>query len=135
MKQIPEAYQDLMADDAKNAFAVVATVAPDGSPAAVPVWFLADDDCIRFSSHLNSQKARNIRDNPHVSLCIMTEDNHVRYVEVRGRVVEISGEGWGAYSRRIKRKYPGGDEPSDAPPPGWAIFTVVPDKVLAFDYT
>jgi len=135
MHVVPEPFRDLLADDTPNAFAVLATVSPSGVPVATPIWFLADDDTILFSSALDSVKGRNIQANPQVSLCIMTEASHVRYVEVRGRVVEISPDGWGVFSRRIKRKYPGGDTLSDQTPPGMAIFKVVPDKAFAFDYT
>ena len=135
MRIVPEAFQDLLSDTSPNTFAVLATVTPGGQPVTMPVWFLADQDAILFSSEVDSLKARNIRANPSVSLCIMREDNHVRYLEIRGRVVDITTDGWGEYSRRQKAKYPGADEPGESAPPGYAMFRVLPEKVLAFDYT
>ena len=135
MNLVPDAFSDLLSDNTQNAFAIIATVTPLGNPVATPIWFLADKTHILFSASLTSIKNRNIQANPRVSLCIMTEDNHVRYVEIRGRVVEITREGWGDFSRQIRQKYPGGDEPSDVTPDGMAIFKVAPDKVFAFDYS
>lgn len=135
MRIVPEAFQDLLSDASSNTFAVLATTTPGGHPVATPIWFLADEDAILFSSEADSLKARNIRANPFVSLCIMREDNHVRYLEIRGRVVDITTEGWGEFSRRQKAKYPGADAPSETAPPGYAIFRVQPEKALAFDYT
>lgn len=135
MKLVPYAFQDLFSDNTQNTFAVIATITANATPVTTPIWFLADDDCILFSAALNSIKNQNIQANPSVSLCIMAEGNHVRYVEIRGKVTEITREGWNDFSRRIKQKYPGGDAPSDITPDGVAIFKVVPDKVFAFNYT
>ncbi|WP_119073002.1 pyridoxamine 5'-phosphate oxidase family protein [Aggregatilinea lenta] len=135
MNLVPDAFQDLFHDSTINAFAVIATVTPNGIPVTTPIWFLADEDTILFSAALNSVKHHNIQANPSVSLCVMTENNHVRYVEVRGQVTEITREGWSEFSRRIKQKYPGGEDPSNTTPPNTAIFKVTPSKVFAFDYS
>jgi len=46
----------------------LATVRADGQPQVVPVWFLWDGQHIVIYSLPNSQKVRNIRQNPRVSL-------------------------------------------------------------------
>lgn len=135
MSAIPSGYEDLFNDDSQNTFAVIATITPNEIPVTTPIWFLANEQTIVFSASLNSIKYHNIQHNPNVSLCILKEDNHVRYVEIRGKVTNITREGWGDFSHRIKRKYPGGDEPSEIAPENMTIFVVSIEKAFGFDYS
>ncbi len=46
---IPAGFEDLFADSTLS-FLALATVRPDGSPVVVPVWFVADDRGLLFST-------------------------------------------------------------------------------------
>jgi PPOX class probable F420-dependent enzyme len=63
-------------------YAVVATLNADGSIQQTVVWYMLEDDLIRFSIGAYSIKAANLRRNPTVS--IMIEDGP-RYLTLNGQ--------------------------------------------------
>jgi PPOX class probable F420-dependent enzyme len=58
-----------------------------------------------INSAKGRQKDRNMRRNPAVSLAIQDPDNPYRYLEVRGRVVDITEEGAEAHIDKLAKKY------------------------------
>jgi PPOX class probable F420-dependent enzyme len=104
--EIPANYRDLFE---KRAFAQLGTLMPDGSPQVTPVWVDYDGSYVIFNSALGRQKDRNIRRDPRVSLAIVDPDNPYRYLQVRGRVVEITEHGAEAHIDRLAKKYLGAD--------------------------
>lgn len=48
----------------------LATVRADGRPHVVPIWFLLDGDAIVFTTGEGTVKAKNMRHDPRVSLCV-----------------------------------------------------------------
>ncbi|HET6199488.1 MAG: PPOX class F420-dependent oxidoreductase [Candidatus Acidiferrales bacterium] len=103
-KSIPEKYADLLT---KPAFANLATVMPDGSPQVTPVWVDFDGSHILFNSALGRVKDKNIRRDPRVSVAIQDPANPYRYLEVRGRVVEITEKGADDHINKLSQKYLG----------------------------
>ncbi|MHB8485593.1 MAG: PPOX class F420-dependent oxidoreductase [Candidatus Acidiferrales bacterium] len=103
-KNIPEKYADLLT---KPAFANLATVMPDGSPQVTPVWVDFDGSHILFNSALGRVKDKNIRRDPRVSVAIQDPGNPYRYLEVRGRVVEITQKGADEHINKLSQKYLG----------------------------
>ncbi|MEN8171287.1 MAG: PPOX class F420-dependent oxidoreductase [Chloroflexota bacterium] len=91
MKRIPESYQDLL-DDQTKAIAFLATTMTDGSPQVTPVWFNTDGEYILINTAKGRTKDRNIRSRPQVALAIMDTGSVYRYLQIRGRVVEITEE-------------------------------------------
>ena len=89
-EQAPEKYSDLFK---KKAFANLGTLMKDGSPQVTPVWFDYDGKHVRVNSALGRVKDKNIRRDPRVSLSIQDPENPYRYMEVRGKVVEITQNG------------------------------------------
>ena len=104
MANIPEKYADLFT---KPAFANLATVMPDGSPQVTPVWVDFDGSHILFNSALGRVKDKNIRRDPRVSIAIQDPGNPYRYLEVRGRVVEITQKGADEHINKLSQKYLG----------------------------
>ncbi len=104
---IPDKYRDLFS---KRAFASLATLMPDGRPQVTPVWCDIDGDFVIFNSAKGRQKDRNVRRDPRVSLAIIDPDNPYRYLEIRGRVVEITEEGSDALIDKLAKKYLGVDK-------------------------
>src|SRR5437588_6390851 len=84
---IPEKYKDLFQ---KRAFASLATVMPDGRPQVTPVWCDFDGDHVIFNSARGRQKDKNVRRDPRVALALIDTENPYRYLEIRGRLVEIT---------------------------------------------
>jgi PPOX class probable F420-dependent enzyme len=104
---IPEKYRDLFN---KRAFASLGTLMPDGRPQVTPVWVDLDGDHVIFNSAKGRQKDRNVRRDPRVALAIIDPDNPYRYLEIRGRVVEITEEGADANIDKLAKKYLGVDK-------------------------
>jgi PPOX class probable F420-dependent enzyme len=104
---IPEQYLDLI--NTKKAFAQLATLMPDGSPQVTPVWLDLADGFVRVNSARGRQKDYNMRREPRVALCLMDPDNPYRYLEIRGRVVEVTEQGADAHIDLLAKKYLGAD--------------------------
>ena len=101
-KTIPQEYLDLFQ---KRAFAHLATLMPDGSPQVTPIWIDYDGRYLLVNSARGRQKDRNMENNPLVALSIVDPDDPYRYLQVRGRVVEITQEGADAHIDKMAKKY------------------------------
>lgn len=106
-QSIPDKYRDLFT---KRAFASLATLMPDGRPQVTPVWCDLEGDQVLFNSAKGRQKDRNVRRDPRVSLAIIDPDNPYRYLEIRGRVAEITEDGADAHIDKLAKKYLGADK-------------------------
>jgi PPOX class probable F420-dependent enzyme len=104
---IPEKYTDLFQ---KRAFANLGTLMPDGRPQVTPVWCDFDGEHVIFNSAKGRQKDRNVRRDPRVSLAISDPENPYRYLEIRGRVVEITEQGANDHIDKMAKKYLGVDK-------------------------
>jgi len=104
---IPEKYRDLFT---KKAFASLATLMPDGQPQVTPVWCDVEGDLVIINTAKGRQKDRNLRRDPRVALSIIDPDNPYRYLELRGRVAEITEQGAAAHIDKMAKKYLGVDK-------------------------
>jgi PPOX class probable F420-dependent enzyme len=127
MAGIPDGYQDLLQ---KKAFANVATVNADGTPQVTPVWVDWDGAHIRINSAKGRVKDKNLRRNPAVALSIQDPDNPYRYVQVRGRVADITESGADAHIDSLAKKYLGQDRyPYRKAGEVRVIYKIAPDRV------
>jgi PPOX class probable F420-dependent enzyme len=99
---IPQQFRDLFN---KKAFASLTTLMPDGSPQTTPVWCDTDGEHVIFNSAKGRQKDRNVRRDPRVAMAIIDPDNPYRYLEIRGKVVEITEQGADAHIDKMAKKY------------------------------
>ena len=106
MLNIPEKLQDLLTDE-KKAFVYLATSLADGAPQVTPVWFNTDGEYILINSAAGRLKDKNMRARPTVALCIADPADPYRYLQIRGRVVEITTEGADAHIDALAFKYLG----------------------------
>lgn len=124
---ILEKYVDLFQ---KKAFAHLATLMPDGTPQVTPVWVDYDGKHVMFNSALGRVKDKNVRRNPHVALSIADPENPYRYLEVRGKVVEITQAGADAHIDKMAKKYLGQDTyPYRNAKEVRVIYKIEPEKV------
>lgn len=65
--------------------AKIGTVRPDGRPHVAPVWFDLDNDVLVFTTWTDTVKARNLRNNPEVSICVDDENPPFAYVQIEGK--------------------------------------------------
>jgi PPOX class probable F420-dependent enzyme len=106
MPPIPSTHRDLFD---KKAFAHIATVGADGAPQVTPVWIDYDGTHIRFNTARGRVKTRNLERNPRVALSVQDPDNPYRYLQVRGRVTEMTEKGADAHIDALAKKYTGQD--------------------------
>jgi PPOX class probable F420-dependent enzyme len=99
---IPEKYRDLFQ---KRAFASLGTLMPDGRPQVTPVWVDFDGQYVIFNSAKGRQKDRNVRRDPRVAMAIVDPDNPYRYMEIRGKVAEITEQGADQHIDKMAKKY------------------------------
>ena len=126
---IPDKYRDLFS---KRAFANLGTLMPDGSPQVTPVWVDYDGSHVLFNSAKGRQKDRNVRRDPRIALAIIDPENPYRYLEIRGRVVEITEEGADAHIDALAKKYLGKDKyPNRRPGEVRVIVKIRPESVQA----
>jgi len=104
---IPDKYRDLFN---KRAFASLATLMPDGRPQVTPVWCDIEGDLVIVNTAKTRQKDRNMRRDPRVALAVIDPENPYRYLEIRGRVVEITEHGADEHIDRMAKKYLGADK-------------------------
>lgn len=83
---IPETHFDLLD---QPVVVQLATVMPDGSPQVTPVWANRVGNQVWVNSARGRLKDRNMRARPQATVAIMAPDNPYRWLEVRGKVVEI----------------------------------------------
>lgn len=127
MAGIPDKYKDLFQ---KKAFAHLATVGADGSPQVTPVWVDFDGTHIRFNTAKGRVKDKNLRRNPKVALSIQDPDNPYRYMQVRGRVAEITEQGADAHLDALAKKYINEDKyPWGRPGEVRVTYKILPEKI------
>ncbi len=101
---IPEKYLDLFE---KQAFGNLGTLMKDGSPQVTPVWVDYDGKHVRFNSAKGRVKDKNVRRDPRVSISVQDPANPYRYLEIRGRVVEITEKSADDHINKLSQKYLG----------------------------
>src|SRR5208282_4608383 len=69
-------------------FAHLATLMPDGSPSATPVWIGRDGDHLMICMSDDSLKGKNTKRDPRIALSVVDFDNPYEEVQIRGRVIE-----------------------------------------------
>ena len=92
--------------------AIFVTLMKDGSPQATMVWIDHDGEHVLINTPQGTQKDRNLRRDRRVALCVIDHSQPRRYVQIRGRVVEITGgdEAW-QHINKLSQKYSGRDYP------------------------
>jgi PPOX class probable F420-dependent enzyme len=124
-----EKYSDLFK---KKAFANLGTLMKDGSPQVTPVWCDFDGKHIRVNSARGRVKDNNIRRDPRVALAIVDPENPYRYIEVRGKVVEITEKGADDHINSLSNKYLGNPVyPFRQPGEVRVLYKIEPEKFSA----
>jgi len=106
MAWIPENYLDLLNDETR-AFGYLATLMKDGSPQLTPVWFNTDGIHILINSTTDRVKDHNMRRDGRVAFLIADPKNPYRYIQIRGKVVDITTEGARQHIDALVKKYRG----------------------------
>ena len=125
-QMIPDKYKDLFN---KKAFAALGTVMPDGSPQVTPVWVDYDGEYVIVNSARGRRKDKNMQRNSAVALALIDPDNPYRYLEVRGRVAEITEDGADQHIDKMAKKYLGVDRyPGRQPGEVRVMYKIKPER-------
>lgn len=137
---IPASHRDLVECPP---VAALTTVMPDGYPQTSVVWCDFDGTFVRVNTMRGFAKERNMRRDPRVTLLCYDPRRPLRYLEVRGRVVEMSETGAAEHLDALTSKYAGrpiryfgGAIPArfaDSETP--VLCRIVPTHVVALDAT
>jgi PPOX class probable F420-dependent enzyme len=107
--------------------AIVATIRRDGTPHLTPTWVDTDGEHVLINTVEGRAKARNLRRDPRVSLCVVDRDDQYSWVAVTG-TAELTHEGADEHLRELSRKY--GIGADDWPASRRAILvTITPERV------
>lgn len=102
--RIPASHRDLVECPP---VAALTTLARDGSPQTSVVWCDTEDDLVRVNTMQGFAKERNMRRDPRVTLLCYDPRQPLRYLEIRGRVIEMTEDGALAHLDAIASKYAG----------------------------
>jgi PPOX class probable F420-dependent enzyme len=127
MTTIPDSHRDLL-----NAqVAVLGTIGASGRPQLSGVWFLTEDDEIKFSLNTSRQKVKNLRANPKASVLIFDEKSPYRYLEVRGDA-EVTPDPDYEFADKVGAKYGADLRDRDQPGDTRVVVTIHPTRVVAW---
>ena len=115
---IPDDYRQLLIDPN---YGHLGTIRPDDTVQVNPMWFEFDGGQLLFTHTTKRAKFRNLRHNPSMSLSVMDPANPFRYLEVRGRLIEVIPDPTGEFYVRLGRRY---GNAAQTPPPD------SPDRVV-----
>ena len=98
-----------------NHHAVLATIRRDGSPQLSPVTVGVDDGgAVVVSTRQTAAKTKNVRRNPTVSVCVLSDGFFGDFVQLEGTVEIVEGpealDGLVDYYRSISGEHPDWDE-------------------------
>jgi PPOX class probable F420-dependent enzyme len=99
---VPDTHRDLFS--APN-HAVLTTMMPDGTPQSSIVWIDYNGENLLINTTLERQKGRNMQANPKVTVLVIDPKDTSRWIEIRGRVCEITGQGAEAHADLLTRRY------------------------------
>lgn len=102
--EIPASHRDLVECPP---VAALTTVMPDGHPQTSVVWCDFDGECVRVNTMRGFAKERNMRRNPRATLLCYDPRRPLRYLEVRGTVVEMTEAGAAEHLDHLATKYAG----------------------------
>ncbi|HEY0258445.1 MAG TPA: PPOX class F420-dependent oxidoreductase [Lacisediminihabitans sp.] len=90
------------------------TIRPDETVQVNPMWFEFDGQHLRFTHTTKRGKYRNLQHNPSMSYAVIDPENPFRYLELRGRLVEVIPDPKGEFYVHLGRRY---GNAAQTPPP------------------
>ena len=129
MVEIPDNYKDLLG---RPILFILATVQPDGQPQVTPVWGDYVDGHLRINTAMGRQKWKNLSERPQATVLVIDPDNVMRYMEIRGKVVNETTAGADGVIDKLAKDYLGVDVyPYHNPDETRVTFLIEPVKVMA----
>ena len=99
---VPDTHRELFCEPVHG---VLTTMMPDGTPQSSIVWVDYDGEYVLINTTLERQKGRNMRANPKVAILIIDPKDSSHWLEVRGRVRELTTDGAEAHADKLTQRY------------------------------
>ena len=110
--------------------ATVVTLMPGGQPQALLTWVDTDGEHVLVNTEPQRQRAKNVSQDPRVTVLIHSADNPYDWSEVRGHVVSTTtGDEARAHIDELSRKCNGTEYRNPIGPQGRIILKIAADKV------
>jgi PPOX class probable F420-dependent enzyme len=103
-REIPPSHRDLL--DCPPV-AALTTIGRDGYPQTSVVWCDYDGECVRVNTMRGFAKERNMQRDPRVTILCYDPRDPLRYLEVRGTVIDMSEDGAARHLDRLASRYAG----------------------------
>jgi len=87
----------------------IATLMNDGSPQLSPVWADFEDDYVLVNTAEGRIKHKNVLRDPRVAVSVVSNNNPLDMITIRGKVVEIIPDYDYNHANRLTKKYMGKD--------------------------
>ena len=115
----------------------VTTMREDGTPHVTPVWHLVDGDEVVIAVARDTVKARNVRANSQVALCVAADERPQPWVLING-TARLSEERVEEIVRTVSFHYLGEEEGGPYVEEilqmlDFVILRITPDRIIAFD--
>lgn len=110
-------------------FAHFVTLVQEGSPQVTPVWVDHGGRHVLVNTAEGRLKWRNVERDPRVALSILDSANDYSYVQIRGRVVEVTLDGAWEHIDKLSFKYTGNRNYPRRPGETRVILKILPEHV------
>jgi PPOX class probable F420-dependent enzyme len=110
-------------------FGTLGTIRPDDTVQVNPMWFQYDGEHLRFTHTTKRAKYRNLQHNPSMSFVIMDPDDPMRYLELRGRLIEAIPDPTGAFYVVLGKRYGNAEQQPPADSPDRVILVMSVERV------
>jgi PPOX class probable F420-dependent enzyme len=131
MNKIPDKYRDLLD---RPIVVSLATLMHDGSPQLQPVWCSFDGTHILVNTEKGRQKYRNMSRRRAVTILTIDPDDDIRWLEVRGVVVDETEAGANEHIDELARLYLGVDKyPFHKEGDVRVLFKIAPQRVATME--
>jgi PPOX class probable F420-dependent enzyme len=85
--------------------AIIATTNERGAPEMTPVWYEYADDCIWFNGQASRQWLQRMQATGRATFFLMDNENHWKWAQVYGRVVEVADDVDSRQFARLGERY------------------------------
>jgi len=111
------------------------TLMPDGSPQVTPLWVDHDGTHVLVNTAEGRQKPRNLARDSRVALSIVDSNNPYQYVQIRGKVVEVTTDGAFEHICKLSEKYTGSADYPKRPGETRLIVRIAPEHISGRENT
>lgn len=132
---MPLSPDELDAFLAEPHIAVVATAGANGTPHAMPIWYLWRDGKVLFHTGPESKKMRNLRANARISVVIDSKIAPYKVAVIEGHASELPGDP--ALAREMAIHYLGeraGARYAESSGGPGTLVAVTPKRIISWDY-